>query len=142
RLLIVEAALRSERITYDLAHIGDAAAPAVLVALDRGHARFEAVTTGAIGKELPLSARVRQQLEPLLDRYVAPAHHALLQREVVGSALVGGQLRALARIGLVADRAHLQTIIAHRQILGAVAPLRVGQDANRHFHLRIARLDE
>ena len=99
RLLVAEAAPVGERGAHRLAHVFDAAAPAVVVAHGRRHLALEAVAAHAVVDQHVLAARIRQKLDALQDRNLGPAHHALLQREVVRDVLLGGELDAALGLG-------------------------------------------
>ncbi len=127
---------------HGLAHVIDAVAPAVLVADHRRHAAFEAVAGHAMGEQELLAARFGQQLLALVHGDVAPAHIALLQCEIVGRALVGGERDAALGIALEADGAHLQPVVAGRQVLDGVLALVVGEHADGDLGLEVAGLHE
>ena len=142
-LLVVEAEDGAvDEVAHRLAHVVDAAAPAVLVADHRRHAALEAVAGHAVGEQQVLAAPIGQELLALVHGDVAPAHIALRQREILGGVLVDAERDAALRIGLVADRAHGQPIVAGRQILDRVLALVVRQHAGGDLGLGVLRLDE
>jgi hypothetical protein len=141
-LLVAEAAAIGERGAHRLAHEGDAVAPAVLVARDRRHPGLEAVAAHAVLEQGLFALLVGQELIALQLGNLGPAHHGGLQGEIGRGVLIGRELDAGFRVGLVADRAHLQAVVAGRQVLGNEAALIVGQDADRHLQAGVARLHE
>jgi hypothetical protein len=139
---VAEAGAVGERGAHRLAHELDARAPAVLVGGDRRHLRLEAVAAQAIVEQGLLPARLRQELQALQYRQVAPAHRRALQREVVRRAGIGRERDAAPGLGLGAERAHAQAIFARRQVLHRVAAGIVGEHAHGHLELAVARLHE
>ncbi len=73
-----------------------------------------------MGEQLLLAARFGQELLALVHGDVAPAHHALLEGQVLGEVLVGAKRDAALRVGLEADGAHLQAVFAGAEILDPI----------------------
>ena len=96
----------------------------------------------AIVEQRLLAARLRQELQALQYREIAPAHRRALQREVIGRGAVGRERDAALGLGPGAERAHAQAIIARRQVLHDVAAGLVREHAHRHLELAVARLHE
>ena len=73
---------------------------------------------------------------------IAPAHRRALQRKVMRRGAVGRERDAALGLGLGAERAHAQAIVARRQVLHRVAAGIVGEHAHGHLELAVARLHE
>jgi hypothetical protein len=100
------------------------------------------VAAHAILEQRFLALFVGQELVTLQLGNLGPADHGGRKREVVGGVLVGGEIDPALRVGLVADRPHLQPIFAGRQVLGEEVPLIVGEHADRHLEPRMTGLHE
>jgi hypothetical protein len=127
---------------HRFAHVVDAIAPAVFVALHRSHPGLEAVAGHAMDEEQVLAALLRQKLDALVHRDISPAHVARLQGKVVRGVLVRRERHGIDRVGLIARRLDLHPIVAGRQVLDPVAALIVREHVERDLGLGTAGLHE
>ena len=86
-----------------------------------------------------LAANVRDELFTLIQRKVAPADDARLQRPIHCGGLIRSERDARARIGLVTHGADSQYVLACRQILNAIGAVLLRQHVDGDLRLRVLR---
>ena len=118
-------------------HEVDRLRPAVMVAFHRGHAGLEPVARKTVPGQNVFALSCRHQRFALIHGKVAPAHSALLEREIERGRIARGQFHIVARIGLVSGRGNTDVVVARRQISDSVAALVVGHDVHGNFGLHI-----
>ena len=143
RILVVEwTANSSKEKVHRFLHVGDAVPPSFFIAPRGRHARLEPVARETSPDQQILPLGIGEQNLALILGQIAPAHHSLLQRKIVGGVLFRRQTHFGARIGAIAHGFYLHLIFAGGQILNPVAPVLVRQHADQDSRARVLRLNE
>src|SRR6266849_4407046 len=104
----------------DVAHVVDGLRPTVRVPARRGHSRLEPVTGKTFrGYEL-FTFPIGQQLLPLVNGKVTPAHHPFLQSEIERRGSTGTQFHSYMRVAHVSDSVRANFILSWRQSLNLI----------------------